>query len=74
MYETPAAFFTYLPDPLTGACPAASTPIYRLWNQRIDSGHRYVTDLRLRAAMVAEGYASEGYGPLGVAMCGPAPR
>lgn len=33
---------------------------------------RHVTDPRLRTAMVAEGYVSEAYGPLGVAMCGPA--
>jgi hypothetical protein len=67
--ETPAAFFSLLPDAMTGVCAAGSVPLYRVWNQRADSNHRYVTDLALRDAMLAHGYAVEGYGPLGVAMC-----
>ena len=68
-YETPAEFYIALPDASTGACPAGTAPVYRLWNQRADSNHRYMADAATRAAMVARGYAPEGYGPLGVAMC-----
>ena len=80
-YETHEAFDIALPDPTQdGACPFApaplpgqTIPVYRLWNQRADSNHRYTTDLNVRAQMIARGYLSEGYGPLGVAMCAPSP-
>src|SRR6478735_559988 len=42
--ETPSAFYALLPDFATGACPASTVPVYRLWNQRADSNHRYTTD------------------------------
>jgi BNR repeat protein len=67
--ETPAAFFALLPDAMTGTCATGLQPVYRLWNQRADSNHRYVTDLALRSDLLAGGYAAEGYGDLGVAMC-----
>jgi hypothetical protein len=67
--ETSAEFYIALPDPTSGACPAGTGPVYRLWNQRADSNHRYTADAGARAAMVARGYAPEGYGALGVAMC-----
>jgi hypothetical protein len=68
--ETPAAFLATLPDPHSGACPAlAKTPVYRLWNGRTDSNHRYTTSLDVRSRMIAGGYISEGYGPDGVALC-----
>jgi glucose/arabinose dehydrogenase len=60
-----------LPDATNGACPAGTAAVYRLWNQRIDTNHRYVTDPALRDAMIARGYLSEGYGVGGVAMCAP---
>jgi hypothetical protein len=69
LLETPAAFFAALPDALTGTCATGLQPLYRLWNQRADSNHRYVTDPALRADMLAQGYVAEGYGDLGVAMC-----
>ncbi len=69
VFESPHAFYAALPDPLTGACPAATIPVYRLWNQRVDSNHRYVTDPVLKAQMIARGYVAEGYGPDPVAMC-----
>ncbi len=68
-YETPSAFYIGLPDTGSGACPAGTNAVYRLWNGRADSNHRYTTDLNIRAAMIARGYVPEGYGPLGVAMC-----
>lgn len=69
VYETPNAFYIALPDTTTGACPAATMPVYRLWNQRVDSNHRYTADPATKALMLAKGYVSEGYGPNGVAMC-----
>ncbi len=69
--ESPAAMYMYLPHPVTGACPPASIPIYRVWNTRIDSNHRYVADQALRDQMLAKGFVREGYGPDGVAMCSP---
>jgi hypothetical protein len=71
MYETAAAFYIALPDASTGACPAGTAPVYRLWNGRADSNHRYTADAPTRAAMLARGYVAEGYGPSGVAMCTP---
>ncbi|MEO9135044.1 MAG: hypothetical protein ABI316_00375 [Casimicrobiaceae bacterium] len=67
--ETPAAFYIALPDTSTGACPAGTAPVYRLWNHRADSNHRYTADATTRDAMIARGYVPEGYGLLGVAMC-----
>ncbi len=72
IYETPQAFFIGLPDTVTGACPIATVPVYRLWNQRADSNHRYTIDPATKAAMIARGYTPEGYGPDAVAMCAPA--
>lgn len=69
--ETPAEFYIALPDMATGACAPGTLPVYRLWNGRADSNHRYTTDLATRAAMLGLGYVAEGYGPLGVAMCTP---
>ena len=78
IYETPREFYIALPDTPSGACvPAGSTPgrnpqaVFRLWNKRADSNHRYTTDSNVRAQMIARGYVSEGYGPLGVTMCTP---
>lgn len=64
-----SAFFVALPDADTGTCPANTLPVYRLWNRRPDSNHRYTTDRAVRDQMIARGYAAEGYGPDGVAMC-----
>jgi len=71
IYETPSAFFIALPNLSSGACPLATIPVYRLWNQRADSNHRYTTDAATKAALVARGYVPEGYGTDAVAMCAP---
>jgi hypothetical protein len=60
-----------IPDAATGACPTGTIGVYRLWNARNDTNHRYTVDPLLRAAMIARGYVPEGYGPLGVGMCAP---
>src|SRR5437660_11111520 len=67
--ETPSAFWATLPNPSTGACGYEQIPVYRLWNARADSNHRYTVDPALRDAMRARGYVAEGYGPGNVAMC-----
>ena len=77
--ETGAAFYAALPDPVTGHCgnvkwpgtpfSTFACPVYRLWNGRVDSNHRYTQYPEVRDRMIARGYVSEGYGPMGVAMC-----
>jgi len=69
MEETPSAFFIALPDLASGACPAGTTAVYRLWNQRADSNHRYTTDAGIKAFMQSKNYVAEGYGADAVAMC-----
>jgi hypothetical protein len=69
VHETPSAYFAVLPDQVTGACPAGLQSLFRLWNQRVDSNHRYTVSTAIRTEMIGRGYAPEGYGPLGVAMC-----
>jgi uncharacterized protein DUF5648 len=69
--ETAAEFYIALPDIASGACPGGTLPVYRLWNHRADSNHRYTADPATRDAMIARGYTPEGYGPDGVAMCTP---
>jgi len=58
-----------LPDPATGACPSGDVPVYRVWNQRFDSNHRYTTSTAIRDQMIARGGVAEGYGPNAVALC-----
>jgi hypothetical protein len=71
--EADNAFGVWLPDPQSGACPAGSIPVYRSWNKRADSNHRFTTDPAVQQAMIAQGYLAEGYGPgaMPVAMCAP---
>jgi hypothetical protein len=71
--ETTNAFGIFLPDLATGACPAGTIAVYRAWNARADSNHRFTTDLATLQAMLARGYVAEGYGPAPypVAMCSP---
>lgn len=71
--EAAAVMFEALPDAATGACPAGTQPVYRLWNAQAATNHRYTTDIAVRAAMVARQWVPEGYGPLGVGWCAPAP-
>ncbi|MFO1302298.1 MAG: hypothetical protein U1F54_01120 [Burkholderiales bacterium] len=67
--ESDAVFAAALPDRTTGACATGTLPVYRLWNARADSNHRYTIDPAIRAAMLAHGYVAEGYGAEGVAFC-----
>jgi glucose/arabinose dehydrogenase len=67
--EGPTGTHVALPDAAGGACPSGALPVYRIWNQRTDSNHRYTTSIAIRDQMVARGGAAEGYGPEAVAMC-----
>ena len=67
--ESDNVFQINVPDHETGTCPAGTIPVYRLWNQRTDSNHRYTTSAATKAQMIAAGYVAEGYGADGVAMC-----
>ena len=62
VYETPSSFFVDIPA--NGSCPPGELPVFRLWNRRFDSNHRYTTDPAIRDAMIARGYVLEG-----VVMC-----
>jgi len=72
-YESAAVMYVGLPDPATGACAAGMVPVFRTWDDRVDTNHRYTTDPGIRAQMLAKGYVPEGYGPDGIAMCAVAP-
>jgi hypothetical protein len=50
-------------------CPSGEVPVYRLWNRRADSNHRYTTDPAIKAQMIAKGSVAEGYGPDAIMMC-----
>ena len=69
--EDDKLFNTMLPDG-TGACPAGTIPVYRLYNQGMGSApnHRFVTSLVERQAMLDRGFVAEGNG-IGVGMCAP---
>ena len=75
LLESTNVFQAYLPDLATGQCPANTVPVYRSWNNRTDSNHRYTTSASTHDAMIAKGYLAEGYGTSGrpVAMCSPVP-
>ncbi|MDQ6621670.1 MAG: hypothetical protein M3Z31_18600 [Pseudomonadota bacterium] len=63
--------FGLAPAPIDGICPIGFVPLYRLWNARTDSNHRYTTDPAVRDAMIRRGYVLEGIGPTPIAMCAP---
>jgi hypothetical protein len=71
VYEAPDVFYVVLPDTLTGVCPLGTTVVYRLWNNRADTNHRYTTDLTLVQQTLAKGSVLEGYGLTHAAMCAP---
>ena len=69
--ETAEAFDVFLPDPISGACSGGSGPLYRVFNDRADANHRYLTSLDAVQMMLANGWIREGYGPNAVVMCVP---
>jgi hypothetical protein len=71
-YESPSVLYVPVPDVVTGACPAGTTAVYRLWDSRADTNHRYTTSGSVKQAMQAAGWVPEGYGAAQVIMCAPA--
>jgi hypothetical protein len=71
VFESENVFQVYVPDRVTGMCPSGTSPLFRSWNNRSDSNHRYTTDPAVQASMVAKGYVAEGYGEPPVVMCVP---
>ena len=67
--EDPA--FMHLTLPTAGVCPGNTTPVYRVFSNRPDANHRYMTDRAVRTQMVSTGWLAEGDGPDLVVMCGP---
>lgn len=76
--ETRAAFYAWLPNQ-AGDCPVDPinyptdnfffVPMFRLWNNRADTNHRYTTSPMVRDQMIAEGWVLEGYGTVPAVMC-----
>ena len=62
-YESGNVFYIALPDTATGACPAGTIPVYRLFDNRADPNHRYTTSTAIVDQMRARGWIPEGYGP-----------
>ncbi|MFO1305472.1 MAG: c-type cytochrome [Burkholderiales bacterium] len=71
VYETAATFYIGLPDVASGACPSGWSPVYRVWDNRADTNHRYTTSATVRQQMLGRGWVGEGYGPTQVIMCAP---
>ena len=63
IYESPNVFYSTLPDTITGACPAGTSPVYRFFNVNT-TNHRYTAELTLRNQLATTaGWVAEGYGP-----------
>jgi len=69
--ESSNVFRMALPDMMSGACPAGTMPVYRTWNRRADTNHRYTTDPAVQAMMMSRGNVAEGYGNPPAGMCSP---
>ena len=67
--ESDNVFQIDLPNTTTGACPAGTEPVYRVFNHRADANHRYMLSPLLRSQMEAAGWIREGYGPDATIMC-----
>jgi hypothetical protein len=63
--------FFYLFPTSAGNCAAGLTPVYRVYSNRADANHRYVTSRQVRDTMVTKGWLAEGDGPDAVVMCAP---
>ena len=67
--EDPAFMHMFLP--VQGVCPANTTQVYRVFSNRPDANHRYMTNSAVRDQMMARGWLAEGDGPDLVVMCAP---
>ena len=67
--EDPSFMHMFLP--VAGVCPANTIQVYRVFSNRPDANHRYMTSKAVRDQMVAKGWLAEGDGPDLVVMCAP---
>lgn len=67
--EDPAFMQMFLPT--LGVCPSNTAQVYRVFSNRPDANHRYMTDKAVRDQMVTRGWLAEGDGPDLVVMCSP---
>ncbi|MEO7158705.1 MAG: S8 family peptidase [Vicinamibacterales bacterium] len=67
--EDPAFMQMFLP--VLGVCPSNTTQVYRVFSNRQDANHRYMTEKATRDQMRALGWLVEGDGPDFVVMCAP---
>ena len=63
------AAFMHVFLPTAGVCPVGTINVYRVFSNRADANHRYMTDPAVRDQMVARGWLAEGDGPDLVVMC-----
>jgi hypothetical protein len=71
--ETSTAFYMQVPNPVSGACPAGTRPVYRFFkpaalNHRFPAEQTVASELNTTAGWIAEGF---GPGPLFPSMCSP---
>jgi Abnormal spindle-like microcephaly-assoc'd, ASPM-SPD-2-Hydin len=71
--ESANVFYIGLPDAAAGTCAAGTSPVYRVWNGRPDTNHRYAASTAVIDQMRALGWIVEGYGsgPYYPIMCAP---
>jgi hypothetical protein len=67
--EDPQFMQMFMPN--AGNCPTSTVPVYRVFSNRPDANHRYMTEKAVRDQMVATGWLAEGDGPDLVVMCAP---
>jgi hypothetical protein len=70
LLESANVFRMFMPD-AAGNCPTQSLPIYRSWNGRSDSNHRFTREASVHRSMMARGSVAEGVGNPPVVMCSP---
>jgi hypothetical protein len=58
--------------PVAGVCPAGTANVHRVFSNRADANHRYMTKASLRDFMVSQKWTAEGDGPDLVVLCAPA--
>lgn len=63
VYESPAVFYIQVPNAITGACAAGTTPVYRYFNA-FTTNHRYTIERVIAGEMRSSPWwTAEGYGP-----------
>jgi hypothetical protein len=71
LIESMDVFAVALPETMTGECPAGMVPVYRSYDNRVDTNHRFTTSMSIQSQMLGAGWLGEGAGPLAIAMCAP---